>query len=320
MTVSFRNTSATLAAIGAASGLMMALALPAMAGGAGAMSQSTTQPEPSPAPGHSSGHSSGHSGGCASRCNGNPGTLVHTPRVRIPSPTVVIGIPEVGGSNSFVFGGGGFGGQTSSLIISGGAQNNFATVFVGGGGGDAGLGGGFYSEVSALAVEGEFTETVTEKVPEYSERTTLKQIAIRAVCLDGSDTPHPASQVDPDMMIPDHFLGEIYRCMAGTSMAVTLGEVINGKPVFDNGRTLNCDKGQALRLAAGGQLQCTTQEPRRNCNERSLLRKFGPGIKVLTASAVEKHVTYKEVTRQVTRQTSKEFGPILFDGGVGGGY
>jgi hypothetical protein len=54
-----------------------------------------------------------------------------------------------------------------------------------------------------------------------------------------------------------------------------------GQANFDHGQTFTCQKGEALYHAAGGALQCRPQKPARDCNERSLLRRYGAGIKIL---------------------------------------
>ena len=66
---------------------------------------------------------------------------------------------------------------------------------------------------------------------------------------------------------------------------------------------------------AGGSLECRPQKPARDCNERSLLRRFGVGLKVLTVTRVE--TMQRQVARQVER-TSSTSTTMTFDGGVGG--
>jgi hypothetical protein len=81
-----------------------------------------------------------------------------------------------------------------------------------------------------------------------------------------------------------------------------------------------CAKGEALYRSRGsaadaGQLVCRPQKPARDCNERSLLRRFGAGIKVLTIVTIEKYTAYREET--VTESTASSYSMSL-DGGVGG--
>ena len=63
------------------------------------------------------------------------------------------------------------------------------------------------------------------------------------------------------------------------------------------------------------QLTCRPQRPARDCNERSLLRRFGAGVKILTIMTTEKYTAYREETVQERQTLSTSFS---LDGGVGG--
>ncbi len=147
-----------------------------------------------------------------------------------------------------------------------------------------------------------------------AERTKIEKVVIQAFCFDDKDVPHPASQVQPDRDIAEGYEGEVYRCIAGTHMQVTIApwrEQIS----FAGGQTLACLKGEALWHAAGqggGRLVCRPQIPARDCNERSLLRRFGAGIKILTLVMTEKYQAYRE------HSSSAVTTAMTFDGGVGG--
>ena len=73
-------------------------------------------------------------------------------------------------------------------------------------------------------------------------------------------------------------------------------------------------------------MQCRTQTPERNCNERSLLRKYGPGVKLVKVST--KKTICEPATRQTMTKVVKEVkvarpiasGNLVLDGGVGQGY
>jgi hypothetical protein len=67
-------------------------------------------------------------------------------------------------------------------------------------------------------------------------------------------------------------------------------------------------------MGVGGVLECRPQRPARDCNERSLLRRFGAGVKVLTLLTVEKYTAYHE---EKTTETSTSTA-LSLDGGVGG--
>ncbi|MBV9993766.1 MAG: hypothetical protein JO127_01005 [Caulobacteraceae bacterium] len=181
-----------------------------------------------------------------------------------------------------------------------------STVFSGGGGG-----GGFYSAPSAapqeLHVEG------GERLAYQAERAMYEKVVIQAFCFDDKEVPHPASQVFPDRDVEETYDGELYRCIAGTHMQVTIAHW-SEHVSFEGGQTISCRKGEALYHVpghGGGRLECRPQKPARDCNERSLLRRFGAGVKVLTIATVERYTAYRE-THDVAA------GTISLDGGVGG--
>jgi hypothetical protein len=95
-------------------------------------------------------------------------------------------------------------------------------------------------------------------------------------------------------------------------MQYTLGEFA-GQASFDHGQTITCDKGMALYHGGDGRLSCRPQKLARDCNERSLLRRYGAGIKVLKAVAAQTCVAYRG---------EPESGAVTLnmavDGGVGG--
>jgi hypothetical protein len=195
-----------------------------------------------------------------------------------------------------------------------------STVFYSGGGG-----GGYYGApgatgvISGLNVEGGLRRTAYE-----ATRSMYKKVVIQAFCFDDKEVPHPASQVSPDRDIDDAYDGELYRCIAGAHMQITIAEW-REKVSFEGGQTISCQKGEALYHVpgvaggaagghgAGASLQCRPQKPARDCNERSLLRRFGAGIKVLTIMYTERYTAYREESTS----SSASIGMSL-DGGVGG--
>lgn len=140
----------------------------------------------------------------------------------------------------------------------------------------------------------------------YHDEVTLAHagfVPLRAVCLDNAGGVHPASQVFPETDVDDDYSGEIYRCVIGTYMQYTMGEMENGERVWDGAWTETCAAGEALRYS-NGELTCAPQEERRPCNERSLLRRFGPGEKVVRLNGME-------------MQATTSYGSLGLDGGVG---
>lgn len=194
--------------------------------------------------------------------------------------------------------------QTNSSAQS---SSNAAVLVNGGGGGGSSFssGPGTSSLIQNLNVEGGQGRSAYE-----ATRTTLKKVVIQAVCIDDKDVPHPASQVTPDRDIEDAYDNELYRCIAGTRMQATIADY-NGQIDFSHGETLACHKGDALYHSPGGHVECRVQRPARDCNERSLLRRFGAGVKVLTMIVVEKYTAFHE-------ESQSSGGALSLDGGVGG--
>ena len=241
------------------------------------------------------------------------------------------------------------------------------------------------------------------------QRTVTRTLVLQASCIDDTGVPHPASQVSPERAIANEYTGEVYRCIAGTHMQVTMADFgicddfsapiggarlsesetssysrseshssssydsgyaqggmvgPDGRPAgpcgpealacsaggysahgggyaeggeshetrvggasragcanmdlthvnFDGGKTMTCQKGDALWFDHGN-MTCKVQIPQRQCNERSLLRRFGVGLKVLTVTRTE--TMQRQVARQVERSASTAT-VMTFDGGVGG--
>jgi hypothetical protein len=161
----------------------------------------------------------------------------------------------------------------------------------------------------------------SRRIAYEASRTRTRKVVIQAYCLDDRDVPHPASQVTPDRDIDEAYDGELYRCIAGARMQYVIAD-FNGKIAFDGGQTIVCAKNEALYHSQGGrdapaQVACRPQKPARDCNERSLLRRFGAGVKVLAMVTTEKYTAYREET--VMEQSSQTvITTMSLDGGVGG--
>jgi hypothetical protein len=190
------------------------------------------------------------------------------------------------------------------------------TVYYGGG-----THGGYYSGpvstgyIQGLNVEG---SEARRRASYEATRTKFKRVVIRAVCLDDRDVPHPASQVTPDRDIDNGYDGELYRCIAGSRMQYVIGAYEGSSENNFAGETYVCGKNDALYYAPGAQggtVACRPQRPARDCNERSLLRRYGAGVKVLTMLTTEKYTAYREET---VREQSSSGLSLSLDGGVGG--
>lgn len=209
---------------------------------------------------------------------------------------------------------------------AGGRAGSGAVVYGGGGGG-----GGYYAApgatglIQGLNVEGALKK---KKVAYEAKRTRTRKVVIRAYCIDDRDTPHPASQVFAGEDVIAGYEGELYRCIAGTRMQWTLidwserASNAGGKSVFcQKGEALYYDEGLAggpgdeAGAAHGGRIACRPQRPARDCNERSLLRRFGAGVKVVTITEIETYTAYRE---EMVREESSSSFSMSLDGGVGG--
>jgi hypothetical protein len=123
-----------------------------------------------------------------------------------------------------------------------------------------------------------------------------RDLLIQAICVDTSGNPHPASQTFGGRDVAQDYRGEIFRCMSGTRMRYTVGET-----------SRDCATGEALWYE-NGQATCRPQIARRPCNERSLLRRFGPGDKLVRVRDTETRAARSETTFN---------GAMSMDGGVG---
>lgn len=183
-----------------------------------------------------------------------------------------------------------------------------STVIVGGGGGAYfNVDQPYPMTASGMAVEGMIEERV--RVPFTSTRSWEKRYRIQAQCVDDRNIPHPASQVRPGRQVLESYDGELYRCIVGTKMQWTKTDMDGGP-----GETVNCEKGQSLWYS-GKVLECRAQKPERDCNERSLLRRYGAGVKEVIVRGEETVTEYREEVVQRSLATS---GTMMMDGGVGG--
>ncbi len=205
---------------------------------------------------------------------------------------------------------------SASANVSGSASGSGNVVVFGGGGGGGGyLDNGPVGLIQGLNVQGE--AQAMRRVAYQASRTRIRIVVIQAFCLDDKQVPHPASQVSPDRDIAEGYEGEVYRCIAGTHMQFTFADY-DGKIAFDHGQSVNCQKGEALYYggaSGGGKLECRPQKPARDCNERSLLRRFGAGVKILKVILTESYTAYREETVQSAQVSTFN---MTVDGGVGG--
>ncbi|WP_140983958.1 hypothetical protein [Asticcacaulis tiandongensis] len=136
-----------------------------------------------------------------------------------------------------------------------------------------------------------------------ASRIVTREVLLQASCIDDKGVPHPASQVFGGRDVNGNYTGEVYRCIAGTRLQY-----------IADGKSYDCAKNDAL-WHEGGRLECRRQKSARACNERSLLRKFGAGTKLLTLTTTESYMAQREIVKQSSASYSSN---MVFDGGVGG--
>lgn len=251
-----------------------------------------------------------------------PSTPCCTPghNVNIPGVNINVGATVIVNANASASAGAVAGAGAGAGASAGAGAGATTNVYYGGGGH-----GGYYSGpmstgyIQGLNVEG---GEMRRRASYEATRTKLRRVVIRAVCLDDRDVPHPASQVTPDRDIDDRYEGELYRCIAGSRMQYVIGDYEGVSDISNKGaQTYICAKNEALYhspragQAQAGTLICRPQRPARDCNERSLLRRFGAGVKILSILTSETYTAYRE---EQVRETSASSMSFSLDGGVGG--
>jgi hypothetical protein len=244
--------------------------------------------------------------------------------VNIPGVNVNIGATVIVNANSSATATSNAGAGSSAGAGAGAGAGGVVNYYGGG------SHGGYYSGpmasgyIQGLNVEG---GEARRRQAYEATRTKMRRVIIRAVCLDDRDVPHPASQVTPDRDIDGAYDGELYRCIAGSRMQYVIADYEGQIDISTGGagQTYICRKNEALYHVPGagpnggqggqGTLTCRPQRPARDCNERSLLRRFGAGVKILTIMTIEKYTAYREETVQERQTLSTSFS---LDGGVGG--
>jgi len=204
--------------------------------------------------------------------------------------------------------------------------------------------------IQGLNVEGGAAATQVIQQAVERSRWAFSRVVIQALCIDDRNIPHPASQVQPGREIAPGYNGELYRCIAGTRLQYTLAEFAE-QISFDHGQTMSCQKGESLWYnegaaaggasqyaaayaqayaaqyggqhggaggpAGGGIVECRPQLAERDCNERSLLRRYGAGVKILTLWREEIYTEYQEQVVEAAASMSMGYS-LTLDGGVGG--
>ena len=280
-------------------------------------------------------HAGGCTAGCTTCCAAPTSYSVKVPGVTVIPPTIYIQPAKITGGVGGDYNGG-FGStieaslsasssasasastsgaaQSSGLAVANSQAANLLAASGGGGGGssffsDGGSSGNIPNLIVAAPAEG---PVATRQVCVRSA-AVARAVAVQAVCLDDQSVPHPASQTAPGRDVAESFSGELFRCIAGAHLQFVTADFA-GEARFDHGQTVVCQKGDALWRGLDGRLQCRPQAPARDCNERSLLRRYGAGIKVVRAAAAQCVEWRTETVQAATPVQGQSF---AIDGGVG---
>lgn len=259
--------------------------------------------------GQHGGGGGGH-GGCTHSCGGG-GHYGRTPRITIHGPRINVGVNVNTNVNVNVNASAVANASAGAGAGARAGSGSTAIAIAGGGGGSFGAPPAA-TMISGLDVAG---IAAYELVEEERTRWIEEWRVIRAVCVDDRGSPHPASRPDPNERVDAHFDGEIFRCMAGTYMQATIGWREDGRDRWDDAWTIVCQRGEALRHGAGGRVYCAQETAQRNCNERSLLRLYGPGLRLVHLRREER---YTETVRRRTEYRETRTLTLMLDGGVGG--
>jgi len=105
--------------------------------------------------------------------------------------------------------------------------------------------------------------------------------SIHAVCVSADGREFPASHMTADTWIESAYEGEIARCIAGSRLKITIGDVVQSDQgmagLYSRGVILQCGEHEAVRHFKDGMLKCVAEMEVPDCTERTNLRKYGTG-------------------------------------------
>ena len=111
-----------------------------------------------------------------------------------------------------------------------------------------------------------FAVSVLSAAPAYAQE---QSVTVHAICMDARGTPHPAAQSFAERDVAADYIGELFRCLPGTAMRYTA-----------DASTHDCAAGEALWYE-DRRISCRAEVALDAEQERELLRRFGPGEKVV---------------------------------------
>lgn len=129
---------------------------------------------------------------------------------------------------------------------------------------------------------------------------------VKAQCIDGKGHLSSAWRVSP-AEIDGSYEGEVFRCLAGSALGVTVGKWVNGRADYEGGFVIECLEGEALRFGNGSRLACAPQVPRADAPAH--LRLAGAEAEVLIR---------RGRGQQASSANQPNLGGMVLTGGVGG--
>jgi hypothetical protein len=197
---------------------------------------------------------------------------------------------------------------SASATASASANNNNNNVTF--------YGGGSYEYVTVNNHSSTISGIKTSEQCQMQVANVVK--AIHAVCVSAEGTEFPASHMMGDTWVDSSYEGEIMRCIPGSHLKVTIGDVVQSDQgmagLYERGQVLECDVHEALRHFKDGMLKCAPAVPVPDCTERTNLRRYGTG---------DLFFSYRAsvcVNAQISQRETRELDVtgMALEGGVGG--
>lgn len=127
-----------------------------------------------------------------------------------------------------------------------------------------------HSNIGAVATSGHC---------EMQEASVVK--SIHAICVSADGREFPASHMTADTWIESAYEGEIARCIPGSRLKITIGDIVQSDQgmagLYTKGVILQCGEHEAVRHFKDGMLKCVPAMEVPDCTERTNLRKYGTG-------------------------------------------
>ena len=179
-------------------------------------------------------------------------------------------------------------------------------------------GGGSYENVTVNNHSSDISGVAAAQQCQMQEANVVK--AIHAVCVSADGREFPASHMVGDTWLDSSHEGEIMRCIPGSHLKVTIGDVVQSDQgmagLYERGQVLECDVHEALRHFKDGMLKCAPAVPVPDCTERTNLRRYGTGDLFFSyRSSV--CVGGGQISRRETREL--DVTGMALEGGVGEG-